>query len=156
MAERAEQQIACNFVQFRARKIWISLFLFQSNNRIENANFFRTLQLISNVSVKNRFCVEKVHLSKNWLSLVVLVIRDLKSSKKENTEITCEQKLFHKKFIKLCMKTANPILIIVKNWSFVKPQKDLAWALLWIKNLSQWFGFKLSNFCLWGRIWGST
>ena len=29
------------------------------------------------------------------------MIRDLKSSKKENTEITCEQKILHKKFIKL-------------------------------------------------------
>ena len=31
------------------------------------------------------------------------MIRDLKSSKKENTEITCEQKFLHKKFIKLCV-----------------------------------------------------
>ena len=47
------------------------------------------------------------------------------------------------------LKTANPILIIVKNWSFVKPQKDLAraHAQLWVKNL--WI-LKLSSF--WPQI----
>ena len=71
------------------------------------------------------------------------MIRDLKSSKKENTEITCEQKILHKKFImtKTCVfedchsnSKRNPEL----KWaSFVKPQKDLARAQLWIKNLSR-------------------